>query len=58
MKKPIISKAELLKRLRLTGKSGDREGAHINADELLLQYINDEDVTRVWNKVSSNFWYA
>ena len=58
MKKPIISKAELLKQLRLTGKSGDTGGAHINADELLLQYINDEDVTRVWNEVSANFWYA
>ena len=58
MKKPIISKAELLKQLRLMGEDRDRESAHVNADELLLQYINDEDVTRVWNEVSANFWYA
>jgi hypothetical protein len=55
--KEIISKEELLKRLKACNTS-DREDNHIEADELLLQYINDEDITKIWNKISSEFWYA
>ena len=53
-----MSKEELIKELRKCGRNRDPEGAHIEADELLLKYINDQQITSVWNKISKFFWYA
>lgn len=52
-----MDKKELIKRLKECENKGN-EDAHIEADELLLQYIDDEEITTIWNKISSAFWYA
>lgn len=53
-----MDKIELIKQLRQCGRETDNEKAHIDADQYLLQYLNDEKITEVWNKISRNFWYA
>ena len=35
---------------------GDYEYHHVKADELLLRYINDENVTEAFNKIKK--WYS
>lgn len=35
---------------------GDEECNHIVADELVLKYIDDEDVQKLWDKIK--MWYA
>jgi len=57
MKIEMPSREELLKQLEAC-KTGDNEADHINAEEILLKLINDKEVTRIWNRISSNFWYA
>lgn len=32
------------------------EGDHVEADKLLLEYINDPEVTRLFNEIEK--WYA
>ena len=44
----------LLKKLGL--EYGDREVTHAKMDELLLEYINDKEITDAFNKVGK--WYA
>lgn len=53
-----MSKDELIRELveLRTLSEVDPEVAHINADELLLHYIDDEDVSRVFNEIEK--WYA
>ena len=34
----------------------DKEGDHIEADKLLLEYIDDKTVTKYFRKISK--WYA
>jgi hypothetical protein len=53
-----VTKAELIRKLKEVKDLTDREGAHIEADEYLLRYINDPDITSAWNRASANFWYA
>jgi len=38
------------------GGQFDTETAHVEADELLLEYINDEEVSRSFHDL--NKWYA
>ncbi len=54
----MTRKNTLLKLLRACGKDNDYEQAHINADEFLLAYINDKEITKLWNKINKNFKYA
>ena len=59
-----MSKEELLKELKEIvsdiEKAGeeyyDLEGSHIRADNLLLDYINDEEVREAFNDIDK--WYA
>lgn len=51
-----IGKVELIEKLKILQKKVDKEVAHIEADSLLLQYINDEDVTEAFEDI--NKWYA
>ncbi len=55
-----MKKEELLKELAKeeTYNDGtmDIEKTHIKADELLLKFINDPEVTEVFNKICK--WYA
>ncbi len=46
----------LLKRLGECADNHDAECAHADADEALLDYINDPEITAAWQKVEK--WYA
>lgn len=50
-----MTKEELLKEFKKLRKF-DTETAHFKADELLLQYINDTEITKVFDKLEK--WYA
>lgn len=52
-----ITREELLEELRkLHGADQDHEGAHIRADDLLLDYINDDEITKAFDEIVK--WYA
>jgi hypothetical protein len=51
-----MTKEELITKLKTLSNNLDIEDAHIEADELLLEYINDEDITSVSNDIEK--WYA
>lgn len=56
-----MNKKELIKRLKkecnLGWKDGkDAEDNHIHADDLLLEYINDEEVTKAFEEIER--WYS
>ena len=51
-----MTKAELLERLEECYTADDTEEGHRRADNLLLEYIGDEDVTGVYNELDR--WYA
>lgn len=51
-----MNKQELLQKLEECAENGDTQGAHIEADKALLEFIDDEEITeafRSWRK-----WYA
>ena len=54
-----MTKPELLKRLDDLYKGGyyDPEEAHIKADQLLLEFINDKEVTKAYDRIDIK-WYA
>lgn len=53
-----MTKNDLITQLKLLALSpeGDKEQDHNLADELLLDYINDPEVTRAFNSIDK--WYA
>jgi hypothetical protein len=52
-----MTKQELITELNKIAKmSGDIEVDHIKADDLLLKYINDNEVTTAFNNILK--WYA
>jgi hypothetical protein len=52
-----ITRADLLEKLKeLTGDNGDAEATHAEADELLLKYINDPEIEKVFEEVPK--WYV
>jgi hypothetical protein len=51
-----MSKDELLEQLRELVNESDREMAHSKADDLLLEYIGDEEITEAFN--SQEMWMA
>lgn len=51
-----MTKEELIKRLKELPKSCDTETAHLNADNLLILYINDADIMEAYHAI--NKWYA
>ena len=50
----IMTKEELID--KLNGLCSDPEENHIEADELLLEFINDEDVKEAFQSIYK--WYA
>jgi hypothetical protein len=51
-----MTKAELLDQLEaLIASSPDEEG-HMEADRLLVDYINDPEITAMYERISK--WYA
>ena len=52
-----ISRAALIASLKeLVGDNSDPEATHAEADELLLQYINDPEIEKVFEEVPK--WYS
>jgi len=51
----VMDKAELLRKLKDLGEE-DPEMGHKLADRLLLEYINDVDVSEAFDFISK--WYA
>ena len=51
-----MTKEELIKKLFDLTCYYDLEKAHIEADILLLEYINDEEITKAFNDIDK--WYA
>lgn len=50
------AKTELLALLEALQNSGDTEAAHIDADEALLKFIADPEVTEAYEQIDK--WYA
>ena len=51
-----ISRADLIARLKeISADAGDSEAVHAEADELLLNYINDPEIEKVFEEVPK--WY-
>lgn len=55
-KKYADAKAQLLEKLRELAVGGDPEICHGEADELLLNYINDDEVKQAFDAIEK--WYA
>lgn len=51
-----MNKQELIEKLKELHSSVDYEIAHIEADNLLIEYINDEDIMKAFEQVPR--WYA
>lgn len=47
---------ELVIRLEKLQKSGDQESTHLEADRLLLEYINEQEVIDAYEGIDK--WYA
>ncbi len=54
----IVSTDELIAKLKAIAESGqgDQETDHVDADRLLLEYINNAEVTKAFDAISK--WYA
>ena len=51
-----MTKDELLKKLEDLRADSDVEGAHWEADQALLEYVNDTDIAEAYRKIKK--WYA
>lgn len=51
-----MTKDELVKRLKALNNLDDPKQAHIHADELLLKYINDKEVSDTFDDIDK--WYS
>lgn len=51
-----MTKEELIKKLEELQKDTDLERSHGEADDLLLEYINDNDIREAYDKLDK--WYA
>ena len=51
-----MTKEKLIEELKQQLNNGDQEDAHIAADNLLLQYINDKEIEDAYNMIDK--WYA
>jgi len=50
------TREEAVEKLTLLKNDADTEEAHIRADYILLELINNEEVTNAYNKIHK--WYA
>ena len=51
-----MTKDELIEKLKELSKIGDTEMAHHDADDLLISYINDEEISEAYGNIGK--WYA
>lgn len=47
---------DIKKRIKAMPDTGDKEETHMEADELLLDYIGDPELTKIFK--SKQFWYS
>lgn len=52
----MTKKQKLIEELKLLQVVGDTEGQHGEADRLLLDYINDKEIAKEYDKIKK--WYA
>jgi len=55
LKERLDKKQELLDSLQALQDSKDYELAHITADELLLAYIGDKEITEAFNNITKHY---
>lgn len=55
-KEKLLLALQKIKELQLTSGNRDPEEDHIKADELLLEYINDELIIKSFKEIEK--WYA
>lgn len=48
--------ARLIELSVLSNKDGDKEGIHSEADQLLLDYLDDDGIKRAYDAIKK--WYA
>lgn len=51
-----MEKQELIEKLKKLRTTDDIEASHSDADDLLLKYINDTDISNAYEEVPK--WYA
>ncbi len=51
-----MNKEEIIEELKKLQVNDDKEQAHIDADDLLLEHISDEEISEEYNKIDK--WYA
>lgn len=52
-----ISRNELIDKLKeYANNNDDPEGAHVAIDYMLIDYIDDEEIKSIWEKIE--MWYA
>lgn len=51
-----MSKKDLIKQLQEVKDFGDTENAHIEADDLIIEYINDPEIKKAYEEIDK--WYA
>ncbi len=54
--KEVLLKEKLIEYLKELKNHCDTESAHIEADNLLLEYINDDEITEAFKDIDK--WYA
>jgi hypothetical protein len=53
---PLDSRGRLLVKLGALKHDSNREYAHYDADQALLEFINDDEITKAFNAIKK--WYA
>jgi hypothetical protein len=59
-----VTKEELITWLRNNADAGaytktdDPQTSHIQAEKLLIEYLNDTEIAEAWKEASGNWWYA
>ena len=51
-----MNKEELIAKLNEFAETFDTEVGHSRADDALIEFINDEDISKAYNAISK--WYA
>ena len=51
-----MTKDELIKQLKDLLANKDQEMAHVEADDLLLKFINDKEISEAYESIEK--WYA
>lgn len=52
----LKNRARILRELKALIRNDDQELAHVEADSLLVEYINDPEIVEAYSKVDK--WYA